>query len=147
MNKIKPQLYYYVEKQTKIRSVEVLKIWSHGREFSEHDVKQIKAPGRPCYYFHPGMNHLSQMVRAEQGVTWADHRRIPTRVIYRAGTRPPKSENTISQNHGSCAFPEPLRETRDPTFAHSAAVRVPWEATTTRKRWDEGQTGTWGQRL
>ncbi|KAH9686697.1 AAA domain-containing protein [Citrus sinensis] len=32
------------------------------------DVKQIKAPGRPCYYFHPGMNHLSQMVRAEQGV-------------------------------------------------------------------------------
>ncbi|KAH9686696.1 hypothetical protein KPL70_014459 [Citrus sinensis] len=31
-------------------------------------VKQIKAPGRPCYYFHPGMNHLSQMVRAEQGL-------------------------------------------------------------------------------
>ena len=68
-------------------------------------VKQIKAPGRPCYYFHPGMNHLSQMVRAEQGVTWADQRRIPTRVIYRAGTRPPKSGNTIPQNRGSCAFP------------------------------------------
>ncbi|KAL9463045.1 hypothetical protein AB3S75_000956 [Citrus x aurantiifolia] len=32
-------------------------------------VKRIKAPGRPCYYFHPNMNHLSQRARAEQEAT------------------------------------------------------------------------------
>ena len=59
------------------------------------------------------------------GATRAEPRRILTRGIYRAGTRTPKSRSTISQNRGSCAFPEPLREMRDPTFAHDAAVRVP----------------------
>ena len=107
-------------------------------------VEYIKAPGRPYYYFRPSKDHLSQMVRAEPGATRAEQRRILTRGIYRADTRPPRGGNTISQDRGSCAFPEPLQETRDPTFAHHAAVRVPWGAATTRKRWDEGQNGNMG---
>ncbi|KDO56728.1 hypothetical protein CISIN_1g041934mg [Citrus sinensis] len=45
---------------------------------------------------------LLQMGRPE---TSTSQKSIPTRDIYRAGAHPPKSGNTISQNHDSCAFP------------------------------------------
>ncbi|KAL9441228.1 hypothetical protein AB3S75_019828 [Citrus x aurantiifolia] len=34
-----------------------------------------------------------------------NQRNIPTRDIYRADTHPPRSGNTISRNHDSCAMP------------------------------------------
>ncbi|GAY61672.1 hypothetical protein CUMW_211860 [Citrus unshiu] len=56
---------------------------------------------------------------------------IPTRVIYRpeSYTEPipiPQKAGTRSHRITVVAlFPEPLQETRDPTFAHNVAVKVP----------------------
>lgn len=84
-----------------------------------------------------------------RGQTWADQRQVPTRGIYRLEvyTEPiPIPQKTGTRSHRITVvalFPEPLRETRDPTFAHNAAVRVPRGAATTRKRRDEGYAGAW----
>ena len=55
--------------------------------------------------------------------TWADQRHILSRY--------PSPKEWV---HDS----EPLRAIRDPTFAHSKAVRVPLGAATTRKKGEEG---------
>ena len=94
-------------------------------------VEYIKAPGRPCYWFHPGTDRSSYVVRAEHGVKQeptrdeCDQENIPTRNIRRADTHPQESGNTISQNRGSCASPRAVEGHARSTFAHNLAVRVP----------------------
>ncbi|GAY64346.1 hypothetical protein CUMW_232820 [Citrus unshiu] len=62
---------------------------------------------------------------------WADQRRVSARGIYRPETYTelipiPQRAGTRSHRITIVAlFPEPLKETRDPTFAHNVAVRVP----------------------
>ena len=96
-----------------------------------HTVEYIKAPGRPCYWFHPGTDRSSYMVRAEHGVKQeptrdeCDQENIPTRNIRRVDTHPQESGNTISQNRGSCASPRAVEGHARSTFAHNLAVRVP----------------------
>ncbi|GAY67290.1 hypothetical protein CUMW_255390 [Citrus unshiu] len=62
--------------------------------------------------------------------TWADQRRVPARGIYRLETYAeqislPQRAGTRSHKITTVAlFPETLRGTRCPTFAHNVAVRV-----------------------
>ena len=85
----------------------------------ETGVKSIKAPGRPCLYFHPGIDHLSQVVRAEHGdkheptrdeyqpEEYTDQRYISSRY-----SSPKKAETRSHRITVVVLFPEPLRETR-----------------------------------
>ncbi|GAY35091.1 hypothetical protein CUMW_278020 [Citrus unshiu] len=57
--------------------------------------------------------------------TSTSQRNIPTRDIYRADTHPQRAGTRSHRIMIVALFLEPLRETRDPTFAHNVAVRVP----------------------
>lgn len=62
-------------------------------------------PSSPPRGGSPQPNGMSRTLIMSLLQTWANQRRIPARDIYRADTHPPRSGNTISRNHDSCAMP------------------------------------------
>ena len=106
-------------------------------------------PSSPPRGGSPQPNGTSRTLIMSLLQTWADQRWVPARGIYRPETYTepipiPQRAGTRSHRITTVAlFPKSLRETRDPTFAHNVAVRVPWGAATTRKMGDEGWTETW----
>ncbi|GAY55563.1 hypothetical protein CUMW_165130 [Citrus unshiu] len=88
-------------------------------------------PSSPPWGGPPQPNGMSRTLIMSLLQTWADQRRASARGIYRPETYTeqipiPQRAGTRSHKITTVAlFPEPLRETRCPTFAHNVAVGVP----------------------